>query len=36
MRDIAAVIGLRLGLPVESVPVETYGPLGVIFLENIA
>src|SRR5262249_18136801 len=29
--DIAAVIGRRLGLPVESVPVETYGPLGVIF-----
>ncbi|WP_206791336.1 SDR family oxidoreductase [Amycolatopsis sp. MtRt-6] len=31
VRDIAAVIGRRLGLPVESVPVETYGPLGVIF-----
>ncbi|MBE1577059.1 SDR family oxidoreductase [Amycolatopsis roodepoortensis] len=31
VRDIAAVIGGRLGLPVESVPVETYGPLGVIF-----
>ena len=31
VRDIAAVIGRRLGLPVESVPVETYGPLGPIF-----
>jgi nucleoside-diphosphate-sugar epimerase len=31
VRDIAAVIGRRLGLPVESVPVETYGPLGAIF-----
>ncbi|MFJ9610163.1 SDR family oxidoreductase [Kitasatospora sp. NPDC101176] len=31
MRDIAAVIGRRLGLPVESVPEETYGPLGPIF-----
>jgi nucleoside-diphosphate-sugar epimerase len=31
VRDIAAVIGRRLGLPVESVPAETYGPLGVIF-----
>ncbi len=31
VRDIAAVIGRRLGLPVEPVPVETYGPLGVIF-----
>ncbi|HEX7306680.1 SDR family oxidoreductase [Lentzea sp.] len=31
VRDIAAVIGRRLGLPVESVPLETYGPLGVIF-----
>jgi nucleoside-diphosphate-sugar epimerase len=29
--DIAAVIGRRLGLPVESVPVETFGPLGPIF-----
>ncbi len=32
VRDIAAVIGRRLGLPVESVPVETYGPLGAIFV----
>lgn len=29
--DIAAVIGRRLGLPVESVPEETYGPFGPIF-----
>jgi nucleoside-diphosphate-sugar epimerase len=29
--DIAAVIGRRLGLPVEKVPEETYGPLGSIF-----
>jgi nucleoside-diphosphate-sugar epimerase len=31
VRDIAAVIGRRLGVPVESVPAETYGPLGAIF-----
>jgi len=31
VRDIAAVIGRRLGLPVETVPQETYGPLGPIF-----
>jgi nucleoside-diphosphate-sugar epimerase len=31
VRDIAAVIGRRLGLPVERVPAETYGPLGAIF-----
>ena len=31
VRDIASVIGRRLGLPVESVPAETYGTLGVIF-----
>ena len=31
VRDIAAVIGRRLGLPVESVPAETYGPLGPVF-----
>jgi nucleoside-diphosphate-sugar epimerase len=29
--DIAAVIGRRLGLPVEAVPQETYGPFGPIF-----
>ncbi len=29
--DIAAVIGRRLGLPVESVPQETFGPIGPIF-----
>jgi nucleoside-diphosphate-sugar epimerase len=29
--DIATVIGRRLGLPVEPVPEETYGPLGAIF-----
>jgi nucleoside-diphosphate-sugar epimerase len=31
VRDIAAIIGRRLGLPVKSVPQETYGPLGPIF-----
>ena len=31
VRDIATVIGRRLGLPVQSVPPETYGPLGPIF-----
>ncbi|WP_406137084.1 SDR family oxidoreductase [Streptomyces sp. NBC_01089] len=31
VRDIAAVIGRRLNLPVEQVPAETYGPLGPIF-----
>ena len=31
VRDIAAVIGRRLGLPVKSVPAETYGPIGAIF-----
>jgi nucleoside-diphosphate-sugar epimerase len=31
VRDIAAVIGRRLGVPVQSVPAETYGPLGPIF-----
>jgi nucleoside-diphosphate-sugar epimerase len=31
VRDIAAVIGRRLGLPIESVPADTYGPLGAIF-----
>lgn len=31
MRDIATVIGERLRLQVESVPEETYGPLGPIF-----
>jgi nucleoside-diphosphate-sugar epimerase len=31
VRDIAAVIGRRLQLPVEAVPQETYGPLGAIF-----
>jgi nucleoside-diphosphate-sugar epimerase len=34
VRDIAAVIGRRLGLPVESVPPETYGPLGPIFAND--
>lgn len=29
--DIATVIGRRLGLPVRSVPEETYGPLGPVF-----
>lgn len=31
VRDIAAVIGRRLGLPVESVPQENFGPFGPIF-----
>ena len=31
VRDIAGVIGQRLGLPVEVVPEETFGPLGAIF-----
>ncbi|MGW4767974.1 SDR family oxidoreductase [Nocardia sp. NPDC004278] len=31
VRDIAAVIGRRLGLAVESIPQETFGPLGPIF-----
>lgn len=31
VREIATVIGRRLGLPVESVPEETFGPFGSIF-----
>jgi nucleoside-diphosphate-sugar epimerase len=31
VRDIATVIGRRLGLPVQAVPAATYGPLGPIF-----
>jgi len=31
VRDIAAVIGRRLGLPVQQVPEETFGPVGPIF-----
>ncbi|MER7638152.1 SDR family oxidoreductase [Streptomyces sp. NPDC126522] len=31
VRDIATVIGRRLGLPVEAVPQETFGPFGPIF-----
>jgi nucleoside-diphosphate-sugar epimerase len=31
VRDIAMVIGRRLELPVETVPQQTYGPLGPIF-----
>lgn len=32
VRDIATVIGEQLGLPVQSVPPETFGPLGQIFI----
>jgi nucleoside-diphosphate-sugar epimerase len=31
VREIATVIGRRLGLPVESVSEDTYGPFGPIF-----
>lgn len=31
VRDIAEVVGRRLGLPVESVPPEVFGPFGPIF-----
>ena len=31
VRDIATVIGRRLGLPVEAVPEETFGPFGPLF-----
>jgi nucleoside-diphosphate-sugar epimerase len=31
VRDIAEVIGRRLGLPVQQVPEESFGPLGAIF-----
>jgi nucleoside-diphosphate-sugar epimerase len=31
VKDIAAVVGRRLGLPVEQVPEETFGPFGPIF-----
>jgi nucleoside-diphosphate-sugar epimerase len=31
VRDIAEVIGRRLGLPVRPVPVEEYGPIGEVF-----
>ena len=31
MRDIAEVVGRRLGVPVCSVPSETYGAMGPIF-----
>jgi nucleoside-diphosphate-sugar epimerase len=31
VRDIAEVIGRRLGLPVQQVPVEQYGPIGPVF-----
>ncbi|MFC0547422.1 SDR family oxidoreductase [Kutzneria chonburiensis] len=34
VRDIATVIGRRLGLPVQSVPADTYGPLGAIFAND--
>ncbi|NIK56858.1 SDR family oxidoreductase [Kribbella shirazensis] len=31
VRDIATVIGRRLGVPVQQVPEETFGPIGAIF-----
>ncbi|CAN5200869.1 SDR family oxidoreductase [soil metagenome] len=31
VREIAGVIGRRLGVPVEAVPEDTFGPLGAIF-----
>ncbi|MFF9184733.1 SDR family oxidoreductase [Streptomyces misionensis] len=31
VRDIATVVGRRLGLPVEAVPEDTFGPFGPIF-----
>jgi nucleoside-diphosphate-sugar epimerase len=34
VRDIATVIGRRLGLPVEAVPDENFGPFGVIFARD--
>lgn len=34
VQDIAAVIGRRLALPVESVAAESFGPLGPIFLAD--
>ena len=34
VRDIAAVIGRRLRIPVEPVPEQTYGPLGPIFVRD--
>ncbi|MFF7451606.1 MULTISPECIES: NAD-dependent epimerase/dehydratase family protein [unclassified Streptomyces] len=34
VRDIATVIGRRLGLPVQPVPTETFGPLGPIFARD--
>ncbi|MDO9456985.1 SDR family oxidoreductase [Nocardioides sp.] len=34
VRNIAEVIGRRLGLPVESVAEETFGPLGAIFASD--
>lgn len=34
VRDIAAVIGRRLNLPVQPMPPETYGPLAAIFLAD--
>ncbi|MER6923028.1 3-beta hydroxysteroid dehydrogenase, partial [Streptomyces spiralis] len=31
VRDVATVIGRRLGLPVEEIPQENFGPFGPIF-----
>lgn len=34
VRDIATVIGPRLGVPVEQVPAESFGPVGPIFVAD--
>jgi nucleoside-diphosphate-sugar epimerase len=34
VRDIAEVIGRKLGIPVQQVPQESFGPIGAIFAED--